>query len=158
MTWCVSSCSEFLGCMSFGVKHLIARTAHRDVEGWYYLLSENLGHRKHLVASMTAKPHSDNSQPHSGSSQSHSDSGKPLSDVQVTSSAGASSIPNVNARVSKMEAISVSVPLILYKHFYTILLNKYSCNYSSWYYFFHSVLEQVNLTWIITLSQFNSAL
>lgn len=32
--------------MSFGVKHLAA--SRRMVQGWYYLLHENLGRKKHL--------------------------------------------------------------------------------------------------------------
>ncbi|XP_070175591.1 uncharacterized protein [Littorina saxatilis] len=40
-----SGCSEFLGCMSFGVKGIIR---HKDVNGWYYLLTEDVGKKKHL--------------------------------------------------------------------------------------------------------------
>ncbi|KAJ8397125.1 hypothetical protein AAFF_G00009790 [Aldrovandia affinis] len=46
--------SEFLGCMSFGVRSLI--TAAKEVTGWYYLLGEDLGRTKHLkVASRRLK-------------------------------------------------------------------------------------------------------
>ncbi|XP_056875888.1 regulator of G-protein signaling 3a isoform X3 [Takifugu flavidus] len=37
-------CSMLLGCMSFGVRSLL----DKEVEGWYYLLSEELGRKKHL--------------------------------------------------------------------------------------------------------------
>ncbi len=37
---------EFLGCMSFGVRHLLCRK--REVSGWYHLLSQSAGIRKHL--------------------------------------------------------------------------------------------------------------
>nr|KAG5693409.1 hypothetical protein BaRGS_009882 [Batillaria attramentaria] len=49
-----SGLSEFLGCMSFGVKSIAQST--KEVNGWYYLLTEDVGKRKHLVAS--AKPRS----------------------------------------------------------------------------------------------------
>ena len=57
-----SSCGEFLGCMSFGIKHLMSRkkSGKESTEGkegkekWYYLLSENIGHRKHLESNTTA--------------------------------------------------------------------------------------------------------
>ncbi|XP_062312021.1 uncharacterized protein LOC134016719 [Osmerus eperlanus] len=38
--------SEFLGCMSFGVRSLV--TASKVIIGWYYLLGEELGRSKHL--------------------------------------------------------------------------------------------------------------
>ncbi|XP_070532718.1 uncharacterized protein [Ptychodera flava] len=40
--------SDILGCMSFGVKHLLQDT--KEVNGWYYLLNEELGVKKHLAA------------------------------------------------------------------------------------------------------------
>ncbi|XP_064650211.1 uncharacterized protein LOC135501812 isoform X2 [Lineus longissimus] len=46
--------SEFLGCMSFGVKHLLEPT--RPVNGWYYLLTEDTGRRKHLQAPSEKSP------------------------------------------------------------------------------------------------------
>ncbi|XP_014677820.1 PREDICTED: uncharacterized protein LOC106817647 isoform X2 [Priapulus caudatus] len=42
------SSSEFLGCMSFGVKHLLDST--KEVNGWFHLLREDLGKAKHLNA------------------------------------------------------------------------------------------------------------
>lgn len=38
--------SEFLGCMSFGINHI--QKSRRTVNGWYYLLTEEVGRRKHL--------------------------------------------------------------------------------------------------------------
>ncbi|XP_065140361.1 regulator of G-protein signaling 3 isoform X1 [Paramisgurnus dabryanus] len=38
--------SDFLGCMSFGVRSLI--TSSKEIRGWYYLLGEELGRSKHL--------------------------------------------------------------------------------------------------------------
>uniref|UniRef100_A0A3B3D268 Regulator of G-protein signaling 3-like n=2 Tax=Oryzias melastigma TaxID=30732 RepID=A0A3B3D268_ORYME len=38
--------SELLGCMSFGLRSLT--DADKEVHGWYYLLGEELGRRKHL--------------------------------------------------------------------------------------------------------------
>ncbi|KAJ7993844.1 hypothetical protein DPEC_G00258920 [Dallia pectoralis] len=38
--------SEFLGCMSFGIRSLI--TSSKVIHGWYYLLDEELGRSKHL--------------------------------------------------------------------------------------------------------------
>ncbi|WAR30627.1 RGS3-like protein [Mya arenaria] len=50
-----ASVNEFLGCMSFGVRHL--RQPHREVSGWYYLLTEDVGRRKHLaVAAHRLRP------------------------------------------------------------------------------------------------------
>ncbi|XP_041090345.1 regulator of G-protein signaling 3-like [Polyodon spathula] len=41
--------SELLGCMSFGIRSLIAH--EKEVVGWYYLLGEELGRTKHLKVS-----------------------------------------------------------------------------------------------------------
>lgn len=38
---------EFLGCMSFGVSHI----QKRQVAGWYYLLTGDVGRKKHLAVS-----------------------------------------------------------------------------------------------------------
>ncbi|XP_067417612.1 regulator of G-protein signaling 3 isoform X3 [Emydura macquarii macquarii] len=38
--------SQLIGCMSFGVKSLLA--PDKEVSGWYYLLGEDLGRTKHL--------------------------------------------------------------------------------------------------------------
>ncbi|XP_075761442.1 regulator of G-protein signaling 3 isoform X3 [Pelodiscus sinensis] len=38
--------SQLIGCMSFGVKSLLA--PEKEVSGWYYLLGEELGRTKHL--------------------------------------------------------------------------------------------------------------
>ncbi|XP_058528834.1 regulator of G-protein signaling 3 isoform X1 [Ochotona princeps] len=47
--------SEFIGCMSFGVKSLL--TPDKEVSGWYYLLGEDLGRTKHLkVARRRLRP------------------------------------------------------------------------------------------------------
>uniref|UniRef100_A0A2C9M8D8 PDZ domain-containing protein n=1 Tax=Biomphalaria glabrata TaxID=6526 RepID=A0A2C9M8D8_BIOGL len=47
-----SSASEFLGCMSFGVQSLL----EKDLDGWYYLLTEEVGRKKHLQAHTKPKP------------------------------------------------------------------------------------------------------
>ncbi|VDH97352.1 regulator of G-protein signalling 3 [Mytilus galloprovincialis] len=44
-----SSMCEFLGCMSFGVRHLL--NPNKDITGWYYLLTEEIGRKKHLQVS-----------------------------------------------------------------------------------------------------------
>ncbi|ESO85945.1 hypothetical protein LOTGIDRAFT_167700 [Lottia gigantea] len=49
-----SGLSEFLGCMSFGVKHLM--NPKKEVNGWYYLLTEEIGRKKHLQITKTQKP------------------------------------------------------------------------------------------------------
>ncbi|XP_061655884.1 regulator of G-protein signaling 3a isoform X5 [Phyllopteryx taeniolatus] len=43
---CASRMSVLLGCMSFGVRSLVQ--PHKEVRGWYYLLGEEVGVRKHL--------------------------------------------------------------------------------------------------------------
>lgn len=57
LTLCVSlslSCSEFLGCLSFGVKHLVHKTRHgRAITGAYHILPESMGHRKHILVDNT---------------------------------------------------------------------------------------------------------
>ncbi|KAL8609608.1 hypothetical protein ACOMHN_023744 [Nucella lapillus] len=45
-----SRCSEFLGCMSFGVKGIL----RKDVSGWFHLLTEDVGKEKHLQVSAAA--------------------------------------------------------------------------------------------------------
>ena len=54
------SCAEFLGCMSFGIKNIY--TQERTISGWYHLLIEEVGRRKHLPVVMTAKSTSSSSQ------------------------------------------------------------------------------------------------
>ena len=42
-------CSELVGCLSFGIRHLQAKCRQQGiVAGWYFLLSADLGHRKHI--------------------------------------------------------------------------------------------------------------
>lgn len=41
--------SEFLGCMSFGIQHI--NSQKRVINGWYYLLNEEVGRSKHLQVS-----------------------------------------------------------------------------------------------------------
>ncbi|XP_077353147.1 regulator of G-protein signaling 3a isoform X3 [Festucalex cinctus] len=43
---CASRMNALVGCMSFGVRSLIQQ--HKEVRGWYYLLGEEVGVRKHL--------------------------------------------------------------------------------------------------------------
>ncbi|KAL3872127.1 hypothetical protein ACJMK2_040079 [Sinanodonta woodiana] len=50
----VKSSKQFLGCMSFGVRHL--KNPIKDSSGWYYLLTEDIGRRKHLQVSSRQKP------------------------------------------------------------------------------------------------------
>ncbi|KAJ8300366.1 hypothetical protein KUTeg_021885 [Tegillarca granosa] len=49
-----NSGSEFLGCMSFGIRHLL--NPKKEVSGWYYLLTEDIGRKKHLQVSAKQKP------------------------------------------------------------------------------------------------------
>ncbi|ELU07412.1 hypothetical protein CAPTEDRAFT_223274 [Capitella teleta] len=46
------SSAEFIGCMSFGMRHLMVKLEHQRQAfgGWYYILSQRLGDRKHLLA------------------------------------------------------------------------------------------------------------
>ena len=46
--------NEFLGCMSFGIRHLT--NPKKEVSGWYYLLTEDIGRKKHLQVSQRLKP------------------------------------------------------------------------------------------------------
>ena len=50
---CINDCCftdfsepEYLGSMSFGVKHIYLQ--NKTVDGWYFLLNEKLGKTKHL--------------------------------------------------------------------------------------------------------------
>ncbi|XP_076586697.1 regulator of G-protein signaling 3-like [Chaetodon auriga] len=48
-------CSRLIGCMSFGIGSLVS--SHKLVTGWFYLLGEEFGQRKHLrVTSQQNKP------------------------------------------------------------------------------------------------------
>lgn len=38
--------SEFLGCIFFGIRYLI--NFRKDIDGWYYLLIEEVGRKKYL--------------------------------------------------------------------------------------------------------------
>ncbi|XP_025112214.1 uncharacterized protein LOC112574971 isoform X2 [Pomacea canaliculata] len=49
-----SGLSEFLGCTSYGVRNIMRNT--KEVNGWYYLLTEEVGRKKHLIASMRPQP------------------------------------------------------------------------------------------------------
>ncbi|RUS74181.1 hypothetical protein EGW08_018049, partial [Elysia chlorotica] len=73
-----SSASEFLGCMSFGVQHLM----RKDLNGWYYLLTEEVGRKKHLQA--RPRP-------------------------QVTTATSHHSIPEINTAVEGQERIMITV-------------------------------------------------
>ncbi|KAK2143567.1 hypothetical protein LSH36_831g00015 [Paralvinella palmiformis] len=47
--------SEFLGCMSYGIQPILSHK--KTVNGWYYLLTEDLGKRKHLqVTARSSQP------------------------------------------------------------------------------------------------------
>ncbi|TNN73816.1 Regulator of G-protein signaling 3 [Liparis tanakae] len=48
--------SELLGCMSFGVHSLM--DPEKEVQGWYYLLGEELGRKKHLKVATQHKSNS----------------------------------------------------------------------------------------------------
>ena len=50
----IFSVNEFLGCMSFGIRHLT--NPKKEVSGWYYLLTEDIGRKKHLQVSQRLKP------------------------------------------------------------------------------------------------------
>ncbi|GFO45578.1 regulator of G-protein signaling 3 [Plakobranchus ocellatus] len=75
-----SSASEFLGCMSFGVQHLLKK----DLNGWYYLLTEEVGRKKHLQAHSRPKP--------------------------VLPAASYKNIPEINTAVEGQERIMITVP------------------------------------------------
>ncbi|KAI0227530.1 Regulator of G-protein signaling 3 [Lamellibrachia satsuma] len=46
---CRNNCTELLGCMSFGMRHLLSKPPGTlVVDGWYHLLGERLGLTKHL--------------------------------------------------------------------------------------------------------------
>ena len=53
----VKNCAEFIGCLSFGLSHLVAKCRKQEtgVSGWYYLLSAEIGHRKHILARSVAE-------------------------------------------------------------------------------------------------------
>ena len=60
-----------VGCMSFGIKHLLTKGKKTEVpvDGWYHLLPENLGNRKHLIADkndLVAKQQKHSEQNHHG--------------------------------------------------------------------------------------------
>ncbi|CAD5115496.1 DgyrCDS4464 [Dimorphilus gyrociliatus] len=46
--------SEFLGCMSFGLEHIVKK--NQNIQNWYHLLAEDVGKRKHLKASAPETP------------------------------------------------------------------------------------------------------
>ncbi|XP_052222379.1 uncharacterized protein LOC127838592 isoform X1 [Dreissena polymorpha] len=50
-----ASLNEFLGCMSFGIRHLT--NPKKEVNSWYYLLTEDIGRKKHLQVSAHRHPH-----------------------------------------------------------------------------------------------------
>ena len=45
---------EFLGCTSFGLRHL--KRAEKEVNGWYHLLAEEVGCKKHLHVATKKRP------------------------------------------------------------------------------------------------------
>ena len=45
--------AELLGCMSFGINNV--RRKKKDVNGWFYLLAESVGRRKHLQVTSTSR-------------------------------------------------------------------------------------------------------
>ena len=56
--------SEFMGCMSFGMKHLLSSNnankgvgAVGGITGWYHLLTEKVGRHKHLQAATSKQRH-----------------------------------------------------------------------------------------------------
>lgn len=50
-----TSMCEFLGSMSFGIRHLL--NPKKDVTGWYYMLTEEIGRKKHLQVSSKPRTH-----------------------------------------------------------------------------------------------------
>ena len=48
------SMQEFLGCTSFGLRHL--KRAEKTVNGWYHLLAEEVGCKKHLQVATKQRP------------------------------------------------------------------------------------------------------
>ena len=56
----IDRCSEFIGCLSFGLHKLVTKLCDHGstaVTNWYHVLPEKLGHRKHIVADITASAH-----------------------------------------------------------------------------------------------------
>lgn len=51
---CYFSATDLLGCMSFGVRHL--QCGDRPVSGWYHLLTEDVGIKKHRKVTMKERP------------------------------------------------------------------------------------------------------
>ena len=51
---CNFSMQEFLGCTSFGLRHL--KRAEKTVNGWYHLLAEEVGCKKHLQVATKQRP------------------------------------------------------------------------------------------------------
>ncbi|XP_053407877.1 uncharacterized protein LOC123547611 isoform X2 [Mercenaria mercenaria] len=45
---------ESLGCTSFGIRHL--QQGNREVNGWYHLLTDSVGHKKHLRVTVKDRP------------------------------------------------------------------------------------------------------
>ncbi|XP_060553687.1 uncharacterized protein LOC132714782 isoform X2 [Ruditapes philippinarum] len=45
---------ESLGCTSFGIRHL--QQGNREVNGWYHLLTDSVGHKKHLRVTAKDRP------------------------------------------------------------------------------------------------------
>ncbi|WAR22918.1 RGS3-like protein [Mya arenaria] len=85
--------TETFGCMSFGLRHL--QSGERPVSGWYHLLTEDVGCKKHLKFTPTDRPLVPVMQSHI-----------PRSALLCTS---VHEIPKVNKLVSGSERLQISV-------------------------------------------------
>ena len=90
------SLHESLGCTSFGLRHL--RSGERTIKGWYYLLNDDVGRKKHLhVATRERTP-------------------RPPSNPVYR-------VPAVNSKVCGMETVNITIRRSPYGGFGFTLVN-----------------------------------